>query len=440
MTSLPQKTRPYLILTFFIAIALAGWFITRGNIGNDESLYLLIIIFILTALLIFRENVLKKPKESSPSIVDKKNIKIGLNYQGIGNLEVAFAIFKKCRPNAKIISLLSNLAQDFEIVGKDERAFEIYQHILSIDPNHNLANSKMASSNIKSQVNQEQDHKIFANDPDSPTLINQRYQLYELLGKGTDSSVYLAIDHENNMQKVAIKILSINYDQKNDLEKELLARFQREAETAASLHHKNIIRVLGSGQSEDTAFMVMEYINGKSLREYSYTDSLLPLPLIIELIAQCADGLHYAHGLGIIHRDVKPANILYDQVSKTAKLGDFGIARVANSTQTLAGSFLGTPYYMSPEQLESQNIDERSDIFSLGGTLFRLVSGIPPFSGHSIADLMIKIVNQPHKDLKSINPEFSAELIEVIDVALAKNPNDRFKNAQEFSNELRKCL
>lgn len=120
----------------------------------------------------------------------------------------------------------------------------------------------------------------------------------------------------------------------------------------------------------------MEYTLERSLQEYSQPKALLLYSLIIELIAQCADSLHYAHGKGIIHRDVKLANILYDHAAHTAKLGDFGIAHIANSTQTLAGSFLVTPFYMSPEQLGSLDLDARSDIFSLGTTLYRLLTGV----------------------------------------------------------------
>ncbi|MEM7304100.1 MAG: serine/threonine-protein kinase [Pseudomonadota bacterium] len=387
-------------------------------------------VLLVGMLFIYRQHEIRKKCNSSPSAEDNKNIRLGLNYQGLGNLDVAFAIFKKCGPTPKIISLLRNLAEDFEILNKQDKSCEIYQYILSIDPDHLQAKEKLSNRDSTSQ----------AKPDNAPILLDGRYEIKERLGKGTDSSVFYALDHVNNGQELAVKILEINYKNKDHLEKELLARFQREAATAVSLQHKNIIQVYDSGYADDVAYMTMEFINGKSLREHSQKNTLLPIPLVTELIAQCADGLHFAHGMGIIHRDVKPANILYDHSSETAKLGDFGIARIANSTQTLAGSFLGTPFYMSPEQLESLTLDERSDIFSLGATLFRLLCGSPPFAGHSIADLMIKIVNQPHKNLNSLNPDIPDNLIHIIDKALCKDPDKRFASAQEFSQQLRNCL
>ena len=211
----------------------------------------------------------------------------------------------------------------------------------------------------------------------------------------------------------------------------------REAETAASLKHKNIVSVIDSGHANNVAYIAMEYIRGKSLKEYSQPKALLPQALIVDLIAQCAEGLHYAHEKGIIHRDVKPANILYDHAAACAKLGDFGIAHIANSTQTLAGSFLGTPFYMSPEQLSGLEVDARSDIFSLGATLYRLLTGVPPFSGNSMARLMHTIVNESHQNILEIRPNLPKNLVDVVEIALAKDPNQRFANAAEFSKQLR---
>ena len=431
MIILPEKRQLYLLLTFFVLIAVCGWFISHNQLRADQSfLYLVIALSLSVLLFIYKKQKTVSENMGSTSIDDSKNIRLGLNYQGLGNLDVAFAIYKKCSPSPKCIALLSNLAGDYEIINLQNKAYEVYQYILSCEPDHTLAKSKIKHLNS--------DKYIISKE--SSQLLNGRYEIMERLGKGTGNSVFFAIDHICNGQAVAVKILEINYNNRDQLENELLVRFQREAETAASLQHENIIRVLDSGYADNLAFMTMEYIDGKSLREHSHKNTLLPVSLVVELIAQCADALHYAHGLGIIHRDVKPANIIYDDKSGTAKLGDFGIARIANSTQTLAGSFLGTPYYMSPEQLESKSVNEKSDIFSLGATLYRLLSGSPPFAGHSIADLMIKIVNQPHKDLRKLNMEIPDKLQEIIDIALAKNPDDRFANARDLSIRLRECI
>ena len=430
MTILPERRQSYLLLSFFIVLVTGGWFISHNQLATDQSFLYLAIALLLAALFVYKDQKTVSTASETVCAEDNKNIRSGLNYQGLGNLDMAFAAFKKCSPNSKCITLLNNLGEDFEIINLQDKACEVYRYILSCESDNVHAKNKIEQLNSENHVISE----------NSSPLLNGRYEIQERLGKGTDSSVFYAKDHARDGESVAVKILEINYNNKDQLANELLARFQREAETAASLQHENIIRVLDSGYADNVAFMTMEYIDGVSLKDHSHKNSLLPLPLVVDLIAQCADALHYAHGLGIIHRDVKPANILYDHTSGTAKLGDFGIARIANSTQTLAGSFLGTPFYMSPEQLESKSLDERSDIFSLGATLFRLLSGSPPFAGHSIADLMIKIVNQPHRDLREVNPDIPDSLQDIIDKALAKHPDDRFDTAKEFSEKLRDCI
>ena len=366
--------------------------------------------------------------------LNQKNVRLALNFQGQGKLDAAYALFKQCKYSEKIVYLLTNLAQDYEIINQHGKAKKVYTHILTLQPDNSLAQSKVPDK-VKKPV-----AKPVKKAPiTESSLFNERYEIIKNIGKGTGSTIFLAKDYHNDKQYVALKILEINYDEKNALETELLARFMREADTAASLHHKNIISIIDSGHANNVAYIVMEYIRGKSLNEYSQPKALLPRELIIDLIAQCADGLHYAHEKGVIHRDVKPANILYDHAAACAKLGDFGIAHIANSTQTLAGSFLGTPFYMSPEQFSSVDVDARSDIFSLGATLYRLLTGVPPFSGRSMARLMHKIVNEPHQNILEIRPDLPKNLVNVVEIALAKNPNDRFANAAEFSMQLRQC-
>ena len=367
--------------------------------------------------------------------LDLKNIRLALNFQGQGKLDAAYALFKQCKSSDKVVRLLTNLAQDYEIINQHDNAKKVYAHILILDSNNALAASK-----VPEKIKKAAPKTVKKTEITESSLFNERYEIVKNIGKGTGSTIFLAKDHHDEEQFVALKILEINYDEKNALETELLARFMREAETAASLKHKNIVRIIDSGHANNVAYIAMEFIRGKSLKEYSQPKALLPRALIVDLIAQCADGLHYAHEKGIIHRDVKPANILYDHSAACAKLGDFGIAHIANSTQTLAGSFLGTLFYMSPEQLSSLDVDARTDIFSLGATLYRLLTGVPPFSGDSMARLMHKIVNEPHQNILEIRPNLPKNLVDVVEIALAKDPKQRFANAAAFSQHLRQCL
>ncbi len=435
MTITPQKSRTLLYAFLGTAVVMIGLLAKYNHLGSDLQTSFLVVAAILTAVLFYTSSHFgihyETPKNEQDDL-DYKNIRLALNFQGQGKLDAAFALFKQCKNSEKLITLLKNLAQDYEIIKQTDKANIVYVHITNLQSNIDGKNKNI-------EVVEKKKTAINKTIDETSSLFNARYEIVRNIGKGTGSTIFLAKDHDNDKQAIALKILEINYDEKNALETELLARFMREAETAASLQHKNIISVIDSGHANNVAYIAMEYVRGKSLQDYSQPKALLPQALIIELIAQCADALHYAHSNGIIHRDVKPANILYDHKASLAKLGDFGIAHIANSTQTLAGSFLGTPFYMSPEQLGSLELDARSDIFSLGATLYRLLTGVPPFSGSSMAKLMQTIVNEPHQNILEIRPNLPNNLVNVVEIALAKDPSQRFSSAQEFSQQLRAC-
>ena len=410
-------------------------FVTSAENYSGTNAIFISLAVALSAILIYRTAFFDSssvgPDTAKPE-KDIENVRLALNFQGLGKLDAAFALFKQCNTNQKLLDLLSNLAADYEIIGEKEKSCEVYQHILHLQPEQ--AKAKHYLRTFKNEKLEERRNNK------SDTLFNDRFEIVKCLGRGSGSSVFLAKDFDNEENFVAIKILEINYDEKTELESELFARFRREAETAASLHHRNIIRIIDSGQAAHVAYIAMEYIRGKSLREYSDPTTILPVPIVLDLMAQCADALHYAHNKGIIHRDVKPANILFDRNANVAKLGDFGIAHIANSTQTLTGSFLGTPFYMSPEQLSGMELDARSDIFSLGASLFRLLTGTPPFSGNSMADLMRAITNEPHRHIEQIKPDLHPRLIKTVNVALAKDPGKRHSSAQILADEIRECI
>lgn len=401
------------------------------NTSDATGVVYFINTILLAVILIWQFISTGQHEEASINQAPKKSdqlLNTALNFQALGKLDTAFSIYKQCEPSQKIITLLLNLASDYIIVDQASNAVAVYKYALSLQP---------SNSNIKIKL----ENLDLSNKPlnASKELIANRFQPIKLIGKGSQSSVYLASDSQSNHSLIALKVLEINTDDKNDLDTELLNRFLREAQTAASLDHTNILQVIDSGQSSNIAYITMEYINGKSLREYADSTTLLPTNIVLDLISQCADGLHYAHTKGIVHRDVKPANILFDKNNNIAKLGDFGIAKIADSTQTIAGTMLGTPYYMSPEQLVGLEFDARSDIFSLGATLFRLLSGTTPFKGNSMAELMKAIVNEPHQDITHIRPNLPERIISVIDRCLEKDPKNRYNSAKELAEELKIC-
>jgi len=217
------------------------------------------------------------------------------------------------------------------------------------------------------------------------------------------------------------------------------ARFFREAETAGRLNHPNIVNMYDAGEEHDLAYIAMEFLKGQDLAPYTKPDNLLPLPKVLGIVARVADALAYAHSLNVVHRDIKPANIMYDAASDTVKVTDFGIARITDSSRTKTGMVLGSPSYMSPEQLAGSKIEGTSDLFSLGVSMYQLLCGKLPFYGDSMAQLMFRIASEPHIDIMTVRPDVPFCVAAVINKALAKNVSERYQGGADMADAIRKC-
>ena len=217
-------------------------------------------------------------------------------------------------------------------------------------------------------------------------------------------------------------------------------RFFREAETAGRLNHPHIVTIYDAGEEHDLAFIAMEFLSGKDLADNVVAGSLLKPGKVFEIVLKCASALDYAHKSNVVHRDIKPANIMYDPDTNEMKITDFGIARITDSSKTKTGTILGTPSYMSPEQLSGKRVDGRSDLFSLGIMLYQMLTGELPFKGDSMAALMYQIANEPHPPMRNFNPKLPAALDDFIDLALAKDPDERFASGNEFAKELKRTI
>jgi len=251
--------------------------------------------------------------------------------------------------------------------------------------------------------------------------------------------VYLGRDPKIN-RVVAIKTMALSQEFDADELKDVKERFFREAETAGRLNHPNIVQMYDAGEEHDLAYIAMEFLKGKDLVPYTKPDNLLPLPKAMNIVMHVAEALSYAHGNQVVHRDIKPANFMYEPESDQVKVTDFGIARITDSSKTKTGMVLGTPSYMSPEQLSGKKIDGRSDLFSLGVTLYQLASGQLPFVGDSMAQLMFKIANEPHLDIRTVKPDLPDCLVAIIDRALVKDADQRYQTGGEMAKDLRACL
>jgi serine/threonine-protein kinase len=261
------------------------------------------------------------------------------------------------------------------------------------------------------------------------TLFDGRYRILRKLGAGGMANVYLAEDEELG-RRVAIKILNDRYA--ND--ELFIERFRREAKSAAALSHPNIVSIYDRGEAEGTYYIAMEVIEGRSLKELILTRGPLPIPQAIAFTLEILDALRFAHRHGIIHRDVKPHNILIG--GERLKVTDFGIARAGASQMTEAGSIMGTAQYLSPEQARGAPVTASSDLYSVGIVLYEMLTGKVPFSGDSAIEIAMKHLNELPKPPSKIRPEIPPELDQVVLRALAKAPEDRYQTAEEFAEDL----
>lgn len=258
-----------------------------------------------------------------------------------------------------------------------------------------------------------------------------KYKIIEVLGKGAMGIVYKAMDPDIN-REVAIKTIHFDTVAEGREQEEMQQRFMREAQAAGRLTHPNIVMIYDVGREGGMTYIVMQCIEGRSLAKMIGGDERLPVDYIVRLMTQVCQALDYAHQKGIVHRDVKPANILLDS-SGNPFLADFGVARMETSTVTQTGTVMGTPSYMSPEQVMGKKIDKRSDIFSLGVILFELLSGKRPFAGDSITTVMYRIVHDVPLSLKDVQKDVPAGFDFIVSKALAKDPEQRYQSCLEMA-------
>ncbi|MBK8675767.1 MAG: serine/threonine protein kinase [Cellvibrionales bacterium] len=259
-----------------------------------------------------------------------------------------------------------------------------------------------------------------------------RYQILRELGRGAMGVVYLGFDPTISRQ-VAIKTL--HYDQFDASElPNIKERFFREAAAVGQLRHPNIVTIYDAGEEPGLAYIAMDFVDGVALSEHTRKDSLLSVELVYYIMAMAADAVYHAHKQNIIHRDIKPSNILYDEKTNEVKVADFGIARImdGSATRTRTGDLLGSPLYMSPEQIRGEQVSHYTDIFSLGVTFYQLLTGELPFKADNIANLTFQIVQCKFKPVDEVRPGLPASAKRIINKALQKNPANRYESASDM--------
>jgi eukaryotic-like serine/threonine-protein kinase len=378
------------------------------------------------------------------------NKMLGLSFQGQGMLDMAFEKFRKVPVDDSMKDTLYNLALDFERKRQLNKAVSVYEHIMTADKNFKDVSSKAQKLKAMGET------MIYGGGigkktgaADSTVMVGGgigdlakpqlgRYEILKELGKGAMGIVYLGKDPKIN-REVAIKTLRFEDEFDPEDQKAMKERFFREAESAGRLVHPNIVTIYDAGDDGDISYIAMELLHGTDLKDFNQKGKLLPTNEVLEIIAKVADALDYAHSQGVVHRDIKPANIMR-LTDGRIKVADFGIARIASQSKTATGTVMGTPSYMAPEQLAGKKVDGRADLFSLGVTLYELLTGDKPFTGESVATLMFRIANEAHPQISTARSDLPSGVQSIIDRALQKNPDLRYASGGEFARDLRALL
>jgi eukaryotic-like serine/threonine-protein kinase len=401
----------------------------------------LIIGYIGVATLSFFVAEARKEKVEEQSA--ETNRMLGISFQSQGMLDMAFDKFRRAPVDAEMKDVLYGLGKDYERKRQFTKAASVYEYIEQHDPKYkDVARRKKKLVEASETMifgdgfltgAASSDDLLSAGGDTKPTL--GRYEVSKQLGKGAMGVVYLGQDPRIN-RTTAIKTFKFSEDYEPEEAEKMKAKFFREAESAGTLSHPNIVTIYDAGDEQDLAYIAMEYLEGEDLQKYTKKSNLLPIRKVIEYVADIADGLDYAHEKGVVHRDIKPANVMLLK-SGIIKITDFGIARITADSQTQTGVVKGTPHYMSPEQISGEKVDGRSDVFSLGAMMFQMLTGTVPFKGDSPAALMHQIMNTPHPNPREINPRVIKPLTTIIDKALEKDREKRYQRASHMAAHLR---
>lgn len=388
--------------------------------------------------------VTERGKVKSDEQSAESNRMLALAFQGQGQLDMAWDKFRQVPLSDAVMENLYNLALDFERKRQFNKAESVFRHMADFNPKFKDLETRVKRAKAMSETvmlggsGGGRTNTSILEDGTVEKPMLGRYQVEKELGKGAMGVVYLGRDPKIN-RVVAIKTMALSQEFDEEELADVKERFFREAETAGRLNHPNIVTIFDAGEEHDLAYIAMEFLKGRDLVPQTKPGHLMPLPKVMDIAARVADALAYAHGNNVVHRDVKPANIMYEAESDQVKVTDFGIARITDSSRTKTGMVLGTPSYMSPEQLAGKKIDGRSDLFSLGVMLFQMVCGKLPFEGDSMAQLMFRIANEQHPDIRDLRPDVPDCLSAIIDRALAKDADARYQSGNDMAADLRTC-
>ena len=395
------------------------------------------------ALVTRRFGITESRKLSSEAESAETNRQMGLALQSQGQLDLAFDRLRRVPFSEHLMENLKSLALDFERKRQFNKAESVYAHLIQLGGENELLQQRMERIRALSETVVLGGHNrhsggttlLTSTGIEKPML--GRYQIESELGKGAMGVVYLGRDPKIG-RLVAIKTLALSAEFEGSELEEARARFFREAETAGRLQHPNIVTIFDAGEDHDLAYIAMEFLRGQDLVAHARPGQLLPMGTVLDIGIQVAMALDYAHRCQVVHRDIKPGNIMFDPVTGSVKVADFGIARVTDASRTKTGTVLGTPSFMSPEQLAGRALDGRSDLYSLGVTLYQLLTGTLPFRGDSLSALMYDIANKAPADPREVRPDLPGALADILETILKKLPQDRYATGEALAVALQK--
>ncbi len=373
------------------------------------------------------------------------NRQLGRMLQVQGELDQALERYRRCHFDEGLLEQLYHLGLDFERKRQFAKAVSVFQLIHESAPTFRDVAERI-------QRNQKMEHRVVLSKggPSTPegTVIMEaeglqnptlgHYEIEREIGRGAMGLVYLGKDPRIG-RMVAIKTMALSDEFEETQLKEVKERFYREAETAGRLNHPNIVHVYDIGEERDLAYIAMDYLHGKNLGHFIKPKQLLPIKEVLGVALQVAQALDYAHKKNVVHRDIKPANIIYDEQNKAAKVTDFGVACLTDASKTKTGTVLGSPSYMSPEQVAGKKVDGRADIFSLGVTLYQLITGHLPFEAESLGSLMYKIANEAHPKPSKYRKGIPVCVSRIINKCMQKEPEKRYQTGADLAAALERC-
>ena len=397
------------------------------------------------ALIIAIKRKMEEAHQRTEAHLYESNLTLGLHLQSQGNLDQAFEKYRECPVNNTLLDRLYNLGLDYERRRQFSKAEMVFEYINQKHP---------AFRDVKQRIQKNREIQDMVVLPKSGKTTDQgtliltdngvqkpmlgRYQIEKEIGRGAMGMVYLGKDPKIG-RTVAIKTMALAQEFDPEELEDIKQRFLREAETAGRLNHQNIVTIFDVGEEQELAYIAMDYLKGHDLSRHKQEGALLPIDVVLHIGIEVATALDFAHKHDVVHRDIKPANIIYDKASSSVKVTDFGVACLTNSSRTRTGTMLGSPSYMSPEQVDGKKVDGGSDLFSLGTTLYQLSTGRLPFVSDTLAGLTHKICNEKQVDAAKINSDVPACLSRIINKAMRKQREDRYKNGAQMAKALRLC-